>query len=327
MSKIEWCDRTWNPTAGCCRVSDGCQNCWAERMANRLAHHPAEKVRGVYGPTVGRGRWTGAVTLRPQELAKPFAWKKPKRIAVQLMGDLFHEIVPNDYIAAVFGVMAAASQHTFLVLTKRAERMERWFRWLDERVRPDCLYSAVEAFGVDVLCVTGEHRGFDNGFPGWPLPNVHLGVSVENQAMANERIPWLLRCPAALRWVSMEPLLGPVDLNSSLGGTRWIGGQRGCGETHRGNGTPECPHEPHHHHDDRCGRGLDWIVVGGESSSGARLCRTDWIRSILAQCKAAEVPCLIKQLGANSDHPGITDPKGGDMDEWPDYLRVRELPG
>jgi protein gp37 len=231
----------------------------------------------------------------PHQLAKPLAWKTPRRVFVNSMSDLFHPTAPDDYIAAVFGVMAACPQHTFQVLTKHPERAARWFAvWRDG---------------------------------GAPLPNVWLGTSVEDQAAADERIPHLLACPAAVLWVSYEPALGPVDFSA------WLP-DRGLSFTDA-EGVPV-----------RGPARLDWIVVGGESGPGARPFDVQWARDTVRQCRRASVPVFVKQLGANyidakngvggysaSPPPEygrltrrLCDRKGGDPSEWPEDLRVREWP-
>jgi protein gp37 len=243
-TKIEWADATWNPTSGCTAISEGCQNCWAKRMANR------QRGRNGY-PADDPFR----VTFHPDRLDEPLGWKKPRRIAVSLMGDLFHGDVPDEWIDKVFAIMTLATQHTFLVLTKRPERLAEYL------ASPD-----------NYLLVAGGAGDVSNRrvWPGWPLPNVWLGTSVENQQAADERIPWLMKCPVAVRFLSMEPLLGPVELSS----------------------VPQ--RESLERYD---GRPLDWVIVGGESGPGARPMHPDWVRSIRDQCQAASVPFFFKQWG------------------------------
>jgi len=279
---IEWTDMTWNPLRGCSRVSEGCRNCYAEKVAYRFS--------GVGQPYAGfavlrndHASWTGKVDLVEKHLLDPLKWNfvhapdcvksflpdkdycdcRQSRVFVNSMSDLFHEKVERRWQVRIFAVMAITPKHCYQALTKRPEQMlalvsspdfmPKGFAWEKLRVEPQ----------ADMA---------------WPLPNLQLGVSVENQTAADERIPLLLRTPAAVRFISAEPLLGAVNLDSSLGGTRWIGGQRGCGETHRGVGSSGCPREPHHHHDDRCQRGLDWVICGGESGPGARPMHPDWAK-------------------------------------------------
>jgi protein gp37 len=293
-SNIEWTDATWNPVRGCTKVSPGCKNCYAETFA--------ERFRGVKGHPYEQGF---DLRLVPDKLAEPLTWKKPRRVFVNSMSDLFHEDLPREYIAEVFSVMARTPQHTYQVLTKRPERMLM-------------LMLAPLADGVP-----------------WPLPNVWLGVSVENQHFADKRIPLLLQTPAAVRFISAEPLLDAVDLESYVDGPC-----QGCGipdldcAAFKSEGAVACCPDCRH-------RSLDWVIVGGESGPGARPFNLEWARSIVQQCTSAAVPAFIKQLGA---HPyrqfhvnggTFTDPmldprlksrKGGDPLEWPEDLRVRQFP-
>ena len=211
-TKIEWTDESWNPVTGCTKVSAGCQNCYAERMAKRL--------RGRFGyPDDDPFR----VTLHPDRLEQPLRWRKPRRVFVCSMGDLFHEDVPDEFIDQVFAVMALAKEHTFQVLTKRPERMKSYLsdRATYQRVRKETEEGDVCGLYLDSLCGwefrQAQNQWWTNLPPDrWPLPNVWLGTSVEDQATADERIPQLLECPAAVRFVSCEPLLSSVDL------TRWL---------------------------------------------------------------------------------------------------------
>lgn len=255
-STIEWTEASWNPVTGCVEVSPGCDHCYAKTFA--------ERWRGVPGHAYEQGF---DLTLRPERLDQPLRWKRPRRIFVNSMSDLFHADVPDEYIARVFGVMAAARQHTFQLLTKRHARMRS-------------LLSA-ESFREQVFLSNNADQGDVLG-DGWPLPNVWLGVSVENQQWANIRIPALLDTPAAVRWISAEPLLGSVDLRDCNGVDTieqdWIGGPLG------GSGAPH----PF----------VDWVVVGGESGPGARPMHPDWARSLRDQCTSAGVPFFFKQWGA-----------------------------
>ncbi len=214
-TNIEWTDRTWNPVRGFTRVSEGCRNCYAERTAARFSTHAdqsGDEDAGVFAgfakQTPSGPRWTGRVELIPSKLAEPLSWRKPCRVFVNSMSDLFHEALPFEHIAAVFGVMAACPHITFQVLTKRPKRMRDFFVWLT----------------IDLLTDEGEalagrmgwcHAGQDD----WrlPLTNVWLGVSVEDQETADHRIPILLDCPASIRFVSYEPALERVDFTSLPG--------------------------------------------------------------------------------------------------------------
>lgn len=369
-TSIEWTDATWNPTRGCSRVSEGCRNCYAERIAGRFSGK-GERFEGFarlvskdpnndpyHGGTGAarqgfRARWTGRVDLIMSKLDEPLRWRKPQRVFVNSMSDLFHEALQEEAIAAVFGVMAAAQHHTFQILTKRPERMRRWFQWLDMFREPkweDCMgASRCWAYAL-------QHGMADSCWPGgrraWPLPNVWLGVSVEDQATADERVPVLLTTPAAKRFVSYEPALGPVDFRPWLHGHE-VAGTPFDGAPHVGGCVAYTPP-------------LDWVIVGGESGPGARPFDVAWARTTVRQCRAARVPVFVKQLGANvhdrndagfdgiepmswpddnyldrieedvhgyrEDHQGaeirifLRDRKGVEPTEWPEDLRVREFP-
>jgi len=284
-TKIEWTDVVWNPVTGCTPVSTGCDHCYAARLARRLAGRAGYDRKNPF-----------AVTCRPARLAAPFRWPKPKKVFVCSMGDLFHEDVPDSFIEAVLAVISLAGEHTFLLLTKRPVRMATWFRIrrADRRRR-----------------LQDRHNRAINGAGGnrWPLPNLWLGVSIENQETADERIPLLLQCPAAIRFVSAEPLLGPVDLR----GTRSC---RSCGHwpTAHGVECAQCAEAPAPDGDSSAG--LDWIIVGGESGPGARPMRPAWARGLRDQAVAAGVPFFFKQWGAwfpdeqfeaeRKRHPGST---------------------
>jgi protein gp37 len=338
-SSIEWTDATWNPTRGCDKVSAGCKHCYAETFA--------ERWRGVPGHAYERG-----FDLRPvpEQLALPLRWRKPKRIFVNSMSDLFHEDVPDEYIAAVFGVMAACPQHTFQVLTKRAERLPRWFAWVGEhggaqkfiRANADKVRSLIDAGGVRTEVIRGRTvRSMGDawmsvfnaaGVSAWPLPNVWLGVSTENQEAADERIPHLLATPATVRFVSAEPLLGPVRLDEITLPDDLAAAARLSRAQINALTDQDDEHVYNVH------AKLDWVIVGGESGPGARPFDIAWGRSIVEQCRAAGVPVFCKQLGANPTESyrdarnhgpmiRLKSRKGGDPNEWPEDLRVRQFPG
>ena len=337
-TKIQWTNRAWNPIRGCSRVSPGCEHCYAERQAARFAGAgklvgngvaPQRQSKpGPYHGLVRRGkqgaRWTGKVVLVPEKLSEPLRWRKPCRVFVNSMSDLFHESLSNEEIAAVFGIMAACPRHTFQVLTKRSRRMREWFEWIEaRRTKQGDSCAAVE-------CLAHAQRA-DSKVPhiasstlSWPLPNVHLGVSAEDQQRADERIPDLLACPATVRWVSAEPLLGPTDfrhIDADAAGSRELCQVDTLTGRHTDMGRP-CEDTTR----------LDWIVVGGESGPGARPCNVEWIRDIVRQCKSAGVAVFVKQLGAvfaqsqRGDAHDSRDRKGSDPSEWPIDLCVREYP-
>jgi len=350
-TSIAWTDKTWNPTLGCSRVSAGCENCYAERVAHRgmTPAHQGLTVAGKKGP-----RWNGTLRLMHDRLGDPLKWRKPCRVFVNSMSDLFHPEVPFEFIAKVWAVMLITSLHetrgghTYQILTKRPQRMLevlRDARFAEMVARAGGRMMEDGDGWSDALCHHIETHG--------PVHSlIWLGVSAENQETADERIPLLLRCPAAVHWVSAEPLLGPINL------APWIPDPPGFdpfAETGGGKFDPRSLDSLMSHltagpveATGIVGHKLvvKWIVVGGESGPGARPCNVEWIRDIVAQCKEAGVPAFVKQLGAtyidalngiggfSARAPAdlgvsirnLKDRKGGDMSEWPEDLRVREFP-
>lgn len=305
---IQWTSATWNPVIGCAKVSAGCKNCYAEKQGYRIARmQPSSPYLEVINQE--SKRWNGRAKFMPERLDQPLRWRKPRTIFVNSMSDLFHEDVTFEEIAAVFGVMAAAPLHTFQVLTKRPERMREFFAWVGS-VGPD----PSGACNIALEGIVTDHTGGGDDAE-WPLLNVHIGVSVEDQEAADERIPLLLECPAALRFLSVEPLIGPVNINATNDVLCRCGG---CMEM-----LAEHPDAPGL-------RRIDWVIVGGESGPGARECKVEWIRSVVKQCKNAGVPVFVKQLGKIATLGGepyhTEHTKGGDPSEWPEDLRVREMP-
>ena len=293
-SKIEWTDRSdWNPIRGCTRVSPGCGGpgphggCYAERIAARFSGSglPFEGFARTIG---GKARWTGKIELIEDRLMAPLRWKKPARIFACSMSDLFHEALPDEAIDRVFAVMALCPHHTFQVLTKRPERMRAYLqafpavRWLSamRMIQPP-------ADGKGTLLST------KNG----ALRNVWLGVSVEDQKRADERIPILLDTPAAVRWISAEPMLGPIDLFKVPGAVRCCGTDT-CA-------TVAEPHELCEVYTD-----LGWIICGGESGPGARPMHPGWARDLRDTCFGLGVPFLFKQWGEWHPHKPVP---GGDL--------------
>lgn len=338
MSKIEWTDETWNPTVGCSRVSTGCEHCYAERLAARGL---SEAHRGLTVLGSKRPRWTGEVRLLPDRLEQPLRWSKPRRIFVDSMSDLFHEAIPVEFLDKVFGIMLACGvlsnrRHTFQVLTKRPHRMsaylsqsmidlvERWARAVDELVEmgnPDVrfseyIHSICSWFGPSDHIDVEVQKPWADTANVFPLRNVWLGTSCEDQATLKERLPILLETPAAVRFLSLEPLLEEIDLPATIGE-------------------------------------VNLVIVGGESGPGARPCSVDAIRRIVARCGEAGVAAFVKQLGAkpyqigespepdcncrefNCEHRSEIPPvewlnlksrKGNDPAEWPADIRIREMP-
>lgn len=299
-TSIEWTDATWNPIRGCTRVSAGCVNCYAEVMAARFSKPGqwgeglAEIVRGADG-TVDH-RWTGKMVRAPKKiLTQPLRRKKPRRIFVNSTSDLFHEAVPDEWIDQVFAVMALTPQHTFQVLTKRPERMREYL----SKQAPDGTHTRfAHIFGAGSRA--GFWRANGESFQ-WPLPNVWLGVSAEDQATADARIPQLLATPAAIRFVSAEPLLGPVELDGACCGESALTSECWGECTWCDDGRPglhNCWKGRQTNAEFLAGRsGLDWVIVGGESGPGARPMHPDWVRSLRDQCQAAGVPFFFKQWG------------------------------
>jgi protein gp37 len=334
---------TWNPLVGCRRVSPGCENCYAERLiATRLSKHRVYEglaVMGTRAPMLQRVRpqFTGEHRLIADRLDEPLRKKSAKgcKVFVNDLGDLFYEGHTFEEIAAVFGVMAACPDVTFQVLTKRIDRALEFLAWLTERIAraiADGVPAKLCAGAEPAICLAyamkagvmerALHRDLGAWCPPWPLPNVWLGVSVEDQKRADERIPLLLKAHAAVRFLSCEPLLGPITFEDERLG--WLA--------------------PFHETDAMLRRTprVDWVIVGGESGPGARPFDVQWARSLVAQCRDAGVACFVKQLGARPFDGRSTDDKldadprswitplldshGGDPEEWPEDLRVRAFP-
>lgn len=288
-TSIPWTDYTWTVSRGCSPVSAGCANCYAARWATRFAG-----AGGLYEGLAQGGKWTGRVVLCPSNLHDPLYRQKPTRIFVNSMSDVFHDQVPDGFIGALFGVMAACPQHTFQLLTKRSERAQRWFQWV----------TSQDPFGrprLHVCCAALVHevihhpkgdggplhtnRSADPNGP-WPLSNTWLGVTCENQAAVDNRIPLLIDIPAAVRFVSIEPMLERIDIlnwlqtrytiESKLAKTKYI-------------------------------HSINWVIAGCESGAGARPFNEDWARSIRDQCIEAGVPFFYKQKPAPWKGKGRVD--------------------
>ena len=339
-SGIQWTDATWNPTTGCDRVSPGCANCYALTQARR--NQAMAKARGVTNPAApymrdGDPKTSGpgfGLMVHEDRLTVPLGWKRPRRIFVDSMSDLFHPEVPDAFIDRAFAVMGIASRHTFQVLTKRPERMRAYAAdpetptrigeatrefarpgygpegsfaaSLFERSHMDAWEARLRADGVSRLPWTHPEFRWQVA---WPLPNVWLGASIEN-ARWRTRIDELRHTPAAVRFLSCEPLLGPL--------VGWrndadMVGDPGA-DPHVANWHPVPPLDL---------TGIDWVIIGGESGSRARPMDLDWVRDIIAACRAQGAAPYVKQLGtvwAGQGH-------GGDPEAWPEDLRIREWPG
>lgn len=264
MTKIEWVKNqdgtqgvTWNPVTGCTKTSPGCAHCYAERMANRLAHNPA--TAKDYAGTIENGKWTGRVNCLSHKLDEPLKWRKPRMVFVNSMSDLFHESIPFEFIHQAFVVMQNTPRHIHQVLTKRADRMLEFAHWEIERAKTEQDYIP------------------------WPLSNVWSGVTVCNQEEADTKIPLLLQTPAAVRFVSIEPMLESIQLGGlAFGQYEDTGGGDGI--------HPDIAFhdfEPH----------IDWVICGGETGHGARPMHPQWTRDLRDQCKAADVPFFFKGWG------------------------------
>ena len=284
-TQISWCDVVWNIGRGCSRVSEGCRNCYAERMALRLAG-PGKPYHGLVtrklhvlldGTQYVDARWTGKVTFDVDRLLLPLRWREPCRVFVNSMSDLFHDGFTFEQIAAVFGVMAACPRHQFLILTKRPARMRAFFRWV-RRIEGDvetatCVLSAMAALGPEVKRPLTDKQCDEFGHQtlgrAWPLSNVWLGVSVESPDHL-DRIDDLLETPAAIRFVSAEPLLEPLvpELEKYMPGRT---------------------------------TGIDRLIVGCESGPRLRECQTPWIRDIRDMCAGHGVPLFLKQARRDDD--------------------------
>ncbi|MBY9081021.1 phage Gp37/Gp68 family protein [Paenibacillus sp. HN-1] len=281
-TKIEWTDATWNPIVGCSKVSEGCRNCYAFDLHGQrhTAKQAGKQLPEQYAKPFSE------IQLFPDRLDQPLRWRRPRRIFVNSMSDLFHPDVPDEYIDEVFEVMAMCQNHTFQVLTKRPARMLEWFNTVRSRrpIQGQGVCTGGSPFCMGAYCKTHDASVGYCGSP-WPLPNVWLGVTVENQQAADERIPLLLQTPAAVRFLSCEPLLGSVDLSKWLMTPGWVPSYY---DPDNRNGQPNA--EPTNDY-------INWCIVGGESGSKARPMHPDWARSLRDQCQAAGVPFLFKQWG------------------------------
>jgi protein gp37 len=316
-SAIEWTDATWNPIRGCSRVSEGCRHCYAEGIAARFsgAGLPYDGLaRHVALPGGGsEARWTGRIAYAGDAvLHQPLRWSRPRLIFVNSMSDLFHENVPDDVIDRVLAVGALCPRHTLQILTKRPERM---LRYMSDPGTPRRVYEQACDMAVELaLPVTLIAPGIDPArapagtriyLDRWPLNNAWLGVSVEDTFSAATRIPYLLRTPAAIRFLSCEPLLGPIDFDDMCDGWKFYNPLTGAQWTD--------PPEDQPGHFDTAGTRIDWVIVGGESGKGARVMQTDWARSLRDQCAAASVPFFFKQWGDNRPRP-FREPEGRSLD-------------
>ena len=256
-TKIEWTEYSWNPVTGCTPISEGCQNCYARRMAKRLAGRCGYPADDPF-----------RVTLHPERLGEPLRWRKPSRVFVCSMGDLFHPDVQPIWLSMIFNVIRECPQHTFMVLTKRPE-------------------------------IALEHLGNAMLQPYFGLPNLWIGVTAENQQRADERIPILLQTPAAVRFISIEPCLGPVDLSYYL----------------PKNPKKNCPENilPYYN-----SHGLNWVICGSETGPLARPMKEEWVKNIKDQCVGADVPFFYKQKIVNGQKVALPELEGKQWAEFPE---------
>ncbi len=258
-TRIEWTEETINPLIGCSKISPGCDHCYAERQAKRLK---AMKVRG-YADVVNEDGWTGRTAFVESELEKLVRWRKPRNVFVGSMTDIFHESVPDAVIDDIFAVMAIAGNNNYQILTKRPKNALRHMKRHAE-MWENTLFSS------NMLRLSrrfNDPKWHEKETREWPLKNVWFGVTAENQEQADKRIPYLLSIPAEVRFISIEPMLGPIDISWVWRNTK---------------------------HQDTV---TDWVIVGGESGPGARPMHPEWVRSIRDQCKAGRVPFFFKQWG------------------------------
>ncbi len=346
-SKISWTDMTWNPVVGCSKVSPGCDNCYAERMAWRLngmavKHHmdlvscgkTGESSIDRYVCVTECGHWNGTTATDESALEKPLHWKKPRKIFVCSMGDLFHESVPFEFIDKVMAIIALCPQHTFQILTKRAERMKEYFT----RIISDDYYSLSEYlvdgwFETDFYNQTGPKKEAAGKFGEWyakllcriegsTLSNLMLGVTAENQEQADKRIPLLLQTPAAKRFVSCEPMLGAIDIEDYITKPPYEGHYcegLECGGCMEG----DSPCDDWKKWWKEANTKLDLVICGGESGTGARPMHPDWARGLRDQCKAAGVGFHFKQWGEWVSVSEVAGP--GRHYSFPDGATVRRV--
>lgn len=318
-TRIAWTDEVWNPVRGCVKVSTGCKNCYAERMAARFSG-PGRPYEGL----VRDGRWTGHARFVREKLELPLRWRKPRRVFVASMGDVFHDDITDEQIAEIFAVMMLTPRHTYQLLTKRPGRMRAHLTAeppndLEEHVTylaaqmiehgtppaPGWEYVSQEHhhMGTGVYLGSESWWGPNSAADVWPLPNVWLGVTAENQTTADERIPLLLETPAAVRFASVEPMLSPIDCSDMFARYREVGDQ-----------VLPCP---------------DWVICGDESGPGRRPAQIDWVLSIRDQCVDAGVPFYFKQWHGPTwaPRPGEVFPLGKiecpelDGRQWKEYPR------
>lgn len=286
--KISWLNmpgfipETWNPIIGCSKVSPGCDNCYAEKMAIRLAHMPGN-IEYSHVIRSNPSKWNGKTAMVENALFKPQLWKKPRMIFVCSMGDLFHESVPFEWIERVYDMMYSNKQHIFIVLTKRPERAYQFWQWL---------LNKVAGVSIQDVCSTSKD-------------NIWMGVTAENQEQANKRISILLQIPASKRYVSIEPMLGPIDFYDININGEFYHALKGFGDISGGDfGKFNGPK-------------LDWVICGGESGPHARPMHPEWVKSVRDQCKDAGTPFFFKQWGEWSPRTWGLVQEDHKCEKWP----------
>lgn len=317
-TKIAWTEASWNTIAGCTKVSPGCTNCYAERMAVRLANilHPSTSqyrfggVIDVFASDKKAG-WTGKIECSETKLDIPLHWKKPRHIFVNSMSDTFHKDVPFEFIDKIFATMALCPQHTFQCLSKRPEIMAKYFKSIDNRSEMIAEGALRPPFGLwdDADAVYDQIFDQLRNYQIEPLPNIWLGTTCENQEQADKRIPILLQIPAAVRFLSIEPMLGEIDLRQICDdGKKYFDCLTGWWTRYKEFGLGSWQDNESK---------IDWVIVGAESGHNRRPCKQEWVESIVDQCKAAGVACFVKQLDIN----GKVEK---DIEKFPKHLRIRE---
>lgn len=302
-SEIQWTDATWNLTTGCTRVSSGCDHCYAFQLHDQ--RHAAYLAGRMPDAPAQYHRPFSEVQLIPERLALPLKWTKPRKIFVDSMSDLFHADVPDEFLDQVFASMALAPRHTFQVLTKRPQRMKRYLTWEE----PSITRRGRIQNQMDFLWARGglpQRVVIDQ----WPLPNVWLGTSVEDQDAAY-RIDWLVKTPAAVRFLSCEPLIGPLDISDRrLDSFTRLNPLTGRLTAMSGRDEGQSSSRLH------------WVIAGGESGPDFRPIDLDWARDLRDQCISAGVPYFFKQIGGRTSKAGGRELDGRTWDELPQVLQA-----
>jgi len=302
-TKIEWADATVNAINGCTLVSEGCRHCYAARLAaTRMQHHPSRAGLARVN-AAGEAKFTGEVRLNETALRMPLSWRKPRAIFWNAHGDTFHENVPDDWIDRMMAVIALTPQHRHMVLTKRPERARRYLDRMTDDYSGDPSEWGFRFGGAARRVGATLTNSLEAGFRSWPLSNLWLGTSIEDQATADARIPHLLATPAAVRFVSAEPLLGPVDL-TRIAGRNALTGKPFSRSAWSGLPFTDAPFPS-----------LNWLIVGGESGPHARPANPQWFRDLRDQCVAAGVAFHFKQWGEWASVSEVEGP--GPIHEFP----------